>query len=365
MLAVFARCQHVEDMAAGAARLVVCWSSAFLLWAAEMYIHMRCGFGKEVYEDEGDCAGLPDWKPYLTVCEGICRSGLAVALAGMLWRTCAYFRRQVADGNVHRAPTQGDDGGNGLFAVKAFLATLTLGVGLWSVVPDEELVPEWVALAAHIFDIGCHTVVTTALVGLLIDICDSIVHRRLLKLAGNFVSCRDDIEAHGVRGRDPESDSEGQRHLPTLLARAGFMWLVFCVALASFVADQTVGLPLVATVCVELLGVFCWVGITWSVIGSCAHLKETMASVPGASLSNLAILPTLGAMLSTTFAGETGDRGLPPSLAAEPLSPSQIVFCDNLPGARCCPSGTSPRELGLSPRPSTLSRATSSSSTSS
>lgn len=174
--------------------------------------------------------------------------------------------------------------------------SFTFGVGLCLLFVRESAVPEWVALYGHIFDIGCHTVVTTALVGLLTDFCVAVLSEKLPLLTMNFLCCRDYIEAHGVKADEAPiaqacSDSEAQHAVVTHdgWIRAIFMWMLFVITLWGYLLDESGGaLPPAAATFLEACGVLCWVGIAGWLVDQARgrDLAHNPATV-GTSISNL------------------------------------------------------------------------------
>lgn len=268
---------------AACARPIATWGAVAGLVGTEAYIHIRCGFGKRVYEDEGECAGLNDWALLLEVCEAVCRSGLAVAFAGLVWEFAVAASEQRV--RTHLLTVLVGPSDTAMVSIaKVGWCLFTLVVGSWSIVPNEEVIPEWVALYAHIFDIFCHSIVISALMGLVVDLCRAMCKQTLGRFFCNFFKCKDTIESHGIAG---ESDVT----VPPTTARALAMWLVFGITLAGYLLAARGVVPMSVALIISFLGVLCWVGIAWMMIEGIVHFREVWNSqeLQEANISYLAV----------------------------------------------------------------------------
>lgn len=315
----------------GILQTCACWAAAASLVSVEVYIHCSAphgGWDRSRYEKEGILAGLSWWSTYLAVCEGVCRSGLSVALVNLFWDTCSAseqnrlgpFLRETFFSDHLRATS----------AIKLVFASFTLIVGMWSVLLDNDSnVPQWIAAYSHVFDVFCHAIVTAALVGLLISVLGALRQCKLRPFVLAFLLCNTDIEDHGLRRSRtsstdinplvealeetavPQAPSAGE---PGNMRKLCLLWLTFIVVLTGFVIGHIKALPWPLDTAISVLGGLCWVGIAWS-LTEAANDTASALTCPCLELgqccqclSNFAAMPLYDQALAEAAGIEDGIR---------------------------------------------------------
>jgi len=265
-------------------KLAFCWSGFCIIWLGEILIHLKCGFSKKVYADPTHCIGVAAWSNYLVFAEGICRSGLAVVAAGAAWEFLLALRYCEAFGFLRDACSGGDDGLRLALPALA-LSVTTVAIGIWNMYDED--VPESIALYCHVADTFCHSVVSSAVLGLIYDFATAIKRRKVLAFFGSFVRCEDNIEQHGVSGEfDPDADVEQGGCFRTLI-----MWIAFAITLFCYTCMQMgYTIPDIAQNVLGILNVLCWGGLSWWLIECIFHLRQTLTrTIDGKALANLAV----------------------------------------------------------------------------
>jgi len=263
---------HPTDHTKIALKPILCWIGAALVWAVEIVIHATCGFSKDAFEmeEEGDCKDWI-WARWLIVVEGICRSGTAVVAVGVLW---TFFSTHCKSGRLPEilsCPTSFCE----LLkrALWFILPAFTLAVGLVVAFHGNE--PEWMAVFAHICDIMCHTVITTAIIGFLHDLVLVGLHGGLKSLTYAYLCCFIELEASGL-GEGPVPGIHDKTYFDELRAlrasewqvcRTLLMWLAFAAVTIIYVLINS-GAKLLVEIRIGIgaLNASCWATIAWAVV---------------------------------------------------------------------------------------------------
>jgi len=167
------------------------------------------------------------------------------------------------------------------------LSTFTLCVGIYAALNDDDDIALWVVAYCHFCDDLCHSIMLSAYVSLLFDAAVAAMHGHLWELMKQLLNCYDSIEAHAVSGhhdgnlnhamdqcflhRDAAQAARHARCRPYVkAARLVFIWSVFLfVAWAYIMANYFEhSAPPWTPLFIDLLGCFCWAGITWWIVES-------------------------------------------------------------------------------------------------
>jgi len=271
-------------------RRFLCWAGFFVPVCCEICVHAKQGFNRsEILREDGLLP--PQLDEFPTFAELICRVCLAQVLMLMVWQ----FGRALAHKKVcqflsvsfqHSAPSH-------LLPALA-LALFTFVIGVWGCHVGDEGLPAWALSYSHICDIFCHGIVASALMGLGFDIARAAREGWLLNLLKQFVLCQDTVEAHGVSGREGETEfgqfltlsfhstqsaSEahaGRKSLCDIL-RICFMWASFIFMLWAYtlsayfpsLAPEWIG------TFVDFVGRFCWAGISFWLVSFALSMRDT------------------------------------------------------------------------------------------
>lgn len=238
-----------------------CWIGALAVFVIEIVIHARCGISKESLELEEDGQCMSEfWSRYLTVIEGICRGGMSCVVVKVVMNLYAVAH---SDEGCHNALFACQDGilrGMALWAVPCF----TFVVALLS---DTEGTPDWMDIYAHLCDILCHTIITTALFGLAYDLASACVSGVLRKVLGAYFCCQVELEESGIAGGARRRDKQFYKQLvkPSLCSVIA-SWMAFLLAVGLWTLDQYKLLPPVGEQFLTILNAACWFTIAAGVI---------------------------------------------------------------------------------------------------
>eukprot|EP00448_Togula_jolla_P027729 CAMPEP_0170650470 /NCGR_PEP_ID=MMETSP0224-20130122/45819_1 /TAXON_ID=285029 /ORGANISM="Togula jolla, Strain CCCM 725" /LENGTH=161 /DNA_ID=CAMNT_0010982133 /DNA_START=40 /DNA_END=525 /DNA_ORIENTATION=- len=149
---------------------------------------------------------------------------------------------------------------------------MTVIIGAWGVLAGPDL-PLWAAVYNHVADIFCHAIVTSSLVGVVIDLSLAVVKCRVGHFVADFCMCKDNIEQHSVTGRcGMAAEDSAQPNADQ--SQAGSTWLMFVFFLCFYVLDHRGEVPETVHKTLSLLGIACWAGIAWWVVDRLVRLES-------------------------------------------------------------------------------------------
>ncbi|CAE7384821.1 unnamed protein product, partial [Symbiodinium sp. CCMP2456] len=270
-------------------RRFLCWAGFFVPVCCEVCLHAKQGFNKsEILREDGLLP--PQLDEFLTFAELVCRVCLAQVLMFMVWQ----FGRALAHNKVCQLLSSCQHSTPSRLLPALALALFTFAIGVWGCNVGDEGLPAWALSYSHVCDIFCHGIVASALMGLGFDVVRAAREGWLLNLFKQFVFCQDTVEAHGVSGREGETEfgqfltlsfhstqsaSEahaGHKSLCDIL-RICFMWTSFLFMLWAYtlsvyfpgLAPEWIG------TFVDFVGRFCWAGISFWLVSCALSMRDT------------------------------------------------------------------------------------------
>lgn len=260
-----------------AGRYLLCLGAVALFWAGEVISHLRCGFGKKIYEVSNSCAALPDWEGFLEVIEAVCRSCMAVAVAGLIWDLVTNVARGAGLRYVNRLISSEGRAGYCKVLCKVTVVVWTLVVGGFAAFAPEPA--EWVSFWGHFCEVACHTVIIVCLVGLVYDFLSAALRSdvQLAVQVKSFLLCRDhrsvmDVKLpRGLSGlelaeeeRETADVAEEEEFLPFM--RASVMWVSWILLLIFYLMAQQEVLTKGVRYFINAVDLVAWAGLWFTVL---------------------------------------------------------------------------------------------------
>lgn len=273
--------EHHENFTPNLCKTVLCWLGASMIIASEFTLHATCK-KSVVFKQEGDVKCMAaELIFYFQFLEGVCRCCTAIVLVDMIWAVMVQMDLTTTTYDptspmspaspVTRKETEG------FIDLWRFLprliALVTLYVGCAPALFEHP--SGWVNFYAHFCDIACHTVITTAIIGIIYETsrgcfaltCDGSQDCGILK---GYCCCQVHVTADGLES-GPILGSRQFEDFEVLQVQ-GFSWvvakwLVFCgVALMYLrrIQDED-HFPRFLEICFTALNASCWAAMAYAI----------------------------------------------------------------------------------------------------
>lgn len=273
-------------------KLCICWSFFTGYVILEITIHSCYGLEKSVLDDEasGKLLHFP-LHIYVAFAEAICRACVVVVLVAMIWECGHALLHSLAHLFRYIQVTYAGDANSphAVWIPAVFFSIFILVIGTWSVVANNEI-PLWALIVCHFMDTLCHAVVTSAIGGFCFELLLAVWQGKLSVFVMNLLTCTDTIENHGVTGAE-KYESKDDLEVPPLelecsvsfhdksrpevmCARSAIFWSVLVFTISAYLLNQWGDAPKLVSYGLNLLGVFCWAGIVWWLVGCIAHAEH-------------------------------------------------------------------------------------------
>eukprot|EP00434_Breviolum_minutum_P036732 symbB.v1.2.032559.t2/scaffold3924.1/size48248/1 len=363
-------------------KTVLCWLGASMIIASELTLHATCKKPIELKEDGDEKCMEEEMIWYFNFLEGLCRCCTAIVLVDVLWAVLVQMDAATALGDPTlqndspRAPAEGQP----CLRVGQWLpwsvALVTLYVGFASGCFEKPSI--WVNCYAHFCDVACHTVITTAIIGIAYETLRACFVSAVEGsqacgwILEGYCCCQVDLTTDGLES----GPVLGSRNFEDFQVRQGpswvvVKWLIFlgvAVMYVKRIQDED-HFPRILEMCFISLNASCWSALAFAATQSVSRnslrnwqrffsatadskfvsmvqgipnlmcndeasekwemdVKGPLVAMPGSEAcqnSDLLVTTTISIVLATTMVVGTAMEKIATALAViEPIEPNQL-----------------------------------------